>query len=596
MSALIPATLAAAVLLTVHRNVRAHVSTTSVHASLEQSAAVFEDALRLRMTALTAAARADAGDPRFTALVMLEPADRDRAFLATLRGVGESLRRLQPTEVFDVYDAHGRPLVSIGPTPAPREDCGAWVRAALAGAATAKVAPLDGAPYQIAAAPMRVEGHVVGVLLLGAPLDAALATTLRRGLQGEVTFFAAGDVVASTLGDSVALAALRSSLGVPRRWPEEDPGSAPVTLATGRHSWLTLIRPIPGSDPDAALLYALQRANDAESAFALRMQNDMLLLGVVAVLLALAAVWIFSRQITRPVLALVRGARAMERGDFDAPVEVRNHDELGYLAERFRVMRERERAYVQRLRDAARVKSEFIGVASHELRTPISILLGYHGLFAGGGLGATTPEQEKALAAMRQCLDRLTRLAEQATQLAQVQDDRGCDSSETEIAPLVEQAIDEAVALARDRRVTVVRRLDAPLGRASIDPEPLRDALRQLVANGIRFTPDGGVVTVTGWGDDREVLLQITDTGIGMPPERVRALLDGETVVRDSLNHHSSTGLEFGSAGLGFGFAIARAAVDLHGGTIEITSTEGRGTTVTIRLSRAAISATARAA
>jgi len=584
------------VLLTVHRNVRAHVNTTSVHANLEQSAAVFEDALGIRLSALAAVARADAEDPRLTALVMLEPAERDAGFLGALRSVGQALHRSRPSDLFDVYDRRGRLVVSLGPTAAPRADCAGWVRAALAGEPTAKVAALAEIPCQIAVAPMRAGGHVVGALIVGAPLDDSLATTLRRGLQGEVSFLAGGDVVASTLHDSLGLATLETALAAPSRLPETGP-ETPATLVAGRRSWLTLVRAIPGSDRDAGLFYALQRANDAEQAFSRRMQDDMLLLGAIAVLLALAAGWIFSRQITRPVLALVRGARAMEHGDFDCRIDVRNRDELGYLAERFRVMRERERAYVERLREAARVKSEFIGVASHELRTPISILLGYHGLLADGGLGATTPEQERALTAMRQCIDRLTRLAEQATQMAQLESvDPGPETRDVGLTPIVVQAIDEAVALAPDRRIGVTRKIDEPLGAARVDPERLRDGLRQIVANAIRFTPDGGEVTVVACGDDQAVLFRIADTGIGMPPERIRALTEGETVVRDSLNHHSSGGLEFGSAGLGFGFAIARAAVELHGGTIEIASAVGRGTTVSIRLPRGGSETIARAA
>ncbi len=284
----------------------------------------------------------------------------------------------------------------------------------------------------------------------------------------------------------------------------------------------------------------------------------------------------------------------MERGEFDAPIDVKNRDELGYLAQRFRVMRDRERAYVQSLQEAARVKSEFISVASHELRTPISVITGYRDLLSDGSLGDVSPHQMQALNAIRDSVGHLARLAEQATQMAQLEGDRvTLAPSEIEIDAVVERAIGLARASAPDRKVRVTHLLPTDLGSAWADLERLTETLTHLVTNGIRFTADGGEVIVTGHGDDAWVVLQVRDSGVGIPPARLEQIFDRSLAQRDSQHHHSSAGLEFQSKGLGFGLAIARAVVEAHGGTIDAASAEGQGTTITLRLPRRGVEALA---
>src|SRR5207247_8689860 len=104
-------------------------------------------------------------------------------------------------------------------------------------------------------------------------------------------------------------------------------------------------------------------------------------------------------RITAPVQRLVRGAEEMERGNFDYPLQVRSRDEIGVLATSFDGMRRRQREYIRTLKEAARIKSEFINVASHELRTPVSIIRGYQEMMAQSALGPLTPQQQQAIEA-----------------------------------------------------------------------------------------------------------------------------------------------------------------------------------------------------
>jgi signal transduction histidine kinase len=231
------------------------------------------------------------------------------------------------------------------------------------------------------------------------------------------------------------------------------------------------------------------------------------------------------------------------------------------------------------------MKTEFINVASHELRTPISIIRGFHDLFATEGLGPITPAQVKALEAIESSLHSLTRVAEDATKMAQIEGERlVLNVDDYDVASVLRQGVADAVTDARKRELDVTVDTEENLPLARLDGMRIAQAITQLVRNAIRFTPDGGMIDVRAWREKDELVLEVRDTGIGIPEEKARDLFDRSFMVRDSLHHHSSTTLEFKSAGLGVGLAIVRGIVEAHGGTIALDSHVSRGTTVTIRI------------
>src|SRR5205823_1422175 len=200
---------------------------------------------------------------------------------------------------------------------------------------------------------------------------------------------------------------------------------------------------------------------------------------------------------------------------------VQSHDEVGYLTARFLDMRQHQRTYVRSLEDVARAKSEFINLASHELRTPISIIRCYHELMADGQLGPTTPPQEQALQAIGESVATLTQIAENATTMAQIDSARlVLHREEHDAGDLIEQAVAVARAAATDRDVQVECEIDEALGPVDADGPQLTHAIAQLVSNGIRFTPDGGSVHVRAARVDDGWDIEVTDTGVSIPEER----------------------------------------------------------------------------
>jgi signal transduction histidine kinase len=359
-----------------------------------------------------------------------------------------------------------------------------------------------------------------------------------------------------------------------------------IDVLHGRtHRYVTLLRRLPDSEPEDQQYYAVQRALDIETGFLREIQGRLVELGFLAALIALAAGFVISERITSPVRRLVRGAEEIERGNYDYPIRVQSGDEIGYLATRFDEMRQHQRVYVASLKEVARVKSEFINVASHELRTPASVIKGFQELLARETLGPLTPQQQQAVEAIGRGVRTLVRIAEDATRVAQVEASQlSLRIGEHRVTTLLRRAaeVSRAEARGRDVRVTVLSETDP--GVARVDGDRLVEAITNLISNGIRFTPDGGEVLVRSYRDATHLVVEVEDTGIGISEDRQDEIFDRAFMIHDSTHHHSSDTLEFKSTGLGLGLPIARGIIRMHGGTIEVESAVDRGSVFRVRL------------
>lgn len=578
-----PCALAAATLVMVNRDVAEHTDASSLHENLSHSAAVFEAMLATRMRALQGAAEVVAQDPRFFSLLMLGVSQRDSRFDATVRGMAHDFNGITEADLFEVFDRRGRLLASVGGARSSPDAREALVKRAGSGDVATGVLAEGTAHFQAVAVPVRADGRQVGTLLLGAEIGQGLALDLRTLMRCEVSFLAGRTITGTTLRDPGQRRALLEKLAEIELGPRTNPARLGLLRIGSRSPYLTLVRRIPGTSARASQFYVLQRAFDPELLFQRTMRNDLMALAAVALILAIATSFVFGEQVVSPLQKLVRGAREMEAGNYDHPLDVRRHDEIGYLADQFTRMRAREQAYVKSLERATRLKGEFISIASHELRTPISVLAGYRDLLAEGSLGPLSPKQSKVVESMREYLERLGRVAEDAAMVAEMRDDRlSLDRRPSPVAAILQLAADAARSAAAGRRVAISTAIDGPEGNVNVDSQALVQALTHLVTNGIRFTPDGGRVDVRAALGEGTLTITIADTGVGMEPHAVESLRAHGAAERDAAHHRSAVGLEFGSGGLGLGFSLARGIVAAHGGHIDIDSRPGEGSTFTV--------------
>ncbi len=248
-------------------------------------------------------------------------------------------------------------------------------------------------------------------------------------------------------------------------------------------------------------------------------------------------------------------------------------------------MRQRQRAYVNSLEEVTRAKSEFISLASHELRTPISVIKGFQELMLGELIGPVTADQKEALEAIQRSVGSLARIAENATRMAQIQSERlVLHMEDTDVLDLLDEAIESAREAAPGRSVHLLSRVDSDVPNVRADRGRLTLAVVNLLTNGIRFTPDGGQVEVCARWNGRQLEIEVRDTGIGIPADRQVAILERGSAGHEVLHHHSSNSLEFNSAGLGLGLSITRGIVEAHGGSLTVESAPGRGSAFRMKL------------
>ncbi len=235
------------------------------------------------------------------------------------------------------------------------------------------------------------------------------------------------------------------------------------------------------------------------------------------------------------------------------------------------------------LQQAVELKEAFIRVASHELRTPLTIVL---------GLADLARRTESVGEPLRSWLEqiyggsqRLNALVEQLTKLlAAGQFERPLELEDTSVVDLVQGAADDVMpfVLRRKQRLTI----EAPAEpfKVRVEPGKIRDAVAHLLLNAIKFTPDGGLITLGVRGrPEGGAQIQVRDHGEGMD-EATLAQLGQPFFTSFDVSRHSSGVFEFQRRGLGLGLTLVRAFVEMHGGHLIATSRRGEGTTMTIVL------------
>ena len=216
---------------------------------------------------------------------------------------------------------------------------------------------------------------------------------------------------------------------------------------------------------------------------------------------------------------------------------------------------------------ANRAKDEFISTVSHELRTPLNTIRLWSTMFMSGKLqGAEVKEGgervDRAALAQQQLIDDLldvSRMASGSLRLA---------LRDTPLTAAVSAAIDAIRPIAQSKRIRLESELSDQVGVVQVDPDRIQQVVWNLLANAVKFTPEGGQVSARMWRVDTTVHIEVRDTGVGIAPEFLPHVFDRFRQADGGASRRYS--------GLGLGLAIAKQLVELHHGTI-IARSEGNG-------------------
>ena len=230
-----------------------------------------------------------------------------------------------------------------------------------------------------------------------------------------------------------------------------------------------------------------------------------------------------------------------------------------------------------KLQTANRAKSNFLSAMSHELRTPLNAILGFSELLGsarGQTLDGDNLRQVKAISTAGW---QLLQLVEGVIELSRIEQGEVREHLVAlDVLPVARQAVEAARPAIADHGVTLtVNPPAALLPPVRGDAEIIRRILTHLVSNGIKYNRDGGSVTLAFGVESGMLAVRVTDTGIGIPADMQPRLF----TPFDRLGHENST-----ISGTGIGLTICRRLADLTGCTITFTSTEGQGSTFTLRI------------
>lgn len=295
--------------------------------------------------------------------------------------------------------------------------------------------------------------------------------------------------------------------------------------------------------------------------------------------------YVLSRQLVRRLERLSGAVEALANGELGRRVEEGRDDEVGQLSRRFNVMADRLATTVAELdartreaESALAAKRELVANVSHELRTPLASISGHAESLLLLGEGASAARREESLTVLHREARQLSRLVDDLFLLSTTESG-GLPLAIREVD--VGQILDEVTAtfrpLARhEGQITIVSDVEPDLPPARGDRERIVQVLGNLVRNALRYTGEGGIISLRAARAGGLIRVTVEDTGAGIPPEQLARIFERF--------YRGDEARDRQSGGAGLGLAIVREMVEAMGGTVAADSTVGEGSRLSFTL------------
>lgn len=376
---------------------------------------------------------------------------------------------------------------------------------------------------------------------------------------------------------------------------------------------------LPTLDDD--ILFLGLSTRDAENAVNEMLWKNLQILFFL-VLGSLIFSYILANSVIIPIKKLTEGAEEIMRGNLDYRINIKTRDEIGRLAMTFNQMAvelresraqleeynktlegrvgertgelnkkvvelndartaalnlledmDRARAELEgsydKLREADKLKDEFMNIAAHELKTPLVPIMGYVNMMRDGSLGSLSQEVKDSLEIIYRNVGRLRKLIEDILDISKLESGAmKFEMGNVRVEEIINNSVQDMQSYAGKKQLTIEAELQPDLPRVYGDKNRLMQVLTDLIDNALKFTEKGGVfVEARREGDD--VLIGVRDTGIGISGENIGRLFHKFYQIDSSLSRRYG--------GTGLGLAICRKIIEVHGGRIWVESEPGKG-------------------
>lgn len=283
--------------------------------------------------------------------------------------------------------------------------------------------------------------------------------------------------------------------------------------------------------------------------------------------------FLITRRITNPLKKLVEGTKKIAEGDLNFHFQISTGDEFEDLGGSFNKMVEQLKEQREREKIITQMKSEFISIAAHQLRTPLSAIKWTLKMTLDGDIGQLTEEQKNFLLQGYETNERMIRLVNDLLDVARIEEGRfGYSFDYISLEDLTRDTVKSFFGLAQKENISLeFIEPKEKFPRVKVDSEKIKLAMENLLDNAINYTPDGGKVAVSMERKKDFIEIGVKDTGIGIPGYQKDRLFTkffrGDNVIRMQ------------TEGSGLGLFIAKNIIKRHGGEIRAVSKEREGST-----------------
>jgi two-component system OmpR family sensor kinase len=311
--------------------------------------------------------------------------------------------------------------------------------------------------------------------------------------------------------------------------------------------------------PPGGALSAQLPPSSPEQRFLSHVNTSLLIAGIVGAAVAILLGLFLTRQFTKPIRALKKGAARIASGDLAYRAEVKSRDEFGELAKSFNSM-------AASLDSSEQSRRRLFADIAHELRTPLSVIGGTVDAMLDG---VYEPNPDN-LTSIKEETEVLTRLVAELRDLTLAESGHlKLEIEPTNLAELVQRRVSQAEVIARGKNISLRTDITEGLPEIEADGRRMEQVVANLLDNALNHTPSGGTVTVAVSPDKDGVLVSVADTGAGIPAEHLPYIFERFYKVDDARSRKTG--------GAGLGLAIAKQMVELHGGRIRVESEVGKG-------------------
>jgi signal transduction histidine kinase len=331
----------------------------------------------------------------------------------------------------------------------------------------------------------------------------------------------------------------------------------------------------------AGFIYVILGSEEYENSLQMLLGSYIMRLGVrtTAITLIAAAVTSFIALIiiTRNLRKIIHVIREFKNGNLNARINVNGRSELAVFAGSFNEMADTIVRNLEEMKTMDNLRRELVANVSHDLRTPLSIIQGYIETILMKAENLSETDRKRYMQTILRSTERLKKLVEELFELSKLEARETKPKPEAfSIAELAQDIQQKNLIIAEEKGINLQLKFSYDLPMIYADIGMMEKVLQNLLDNSLKFTHEGGKITISLEKEENNVLVKIEDTGSGIKPDEALYIFD---------RYHRSKRIEDAEkGGLGLGLAIVKKILEVHNLDIKIKSEEGKGTAFSFKI------------